>query len=94
MPKIPPHSGKESIEAFKKDGYELIRVSGDHFALWKDGLFRPLIVPLQKELPQAVVMSNLRTAGMTKGRYLELLTGRPAAAAPKQKRQKKKKPTK
>ena len=73
MSRIPPHSGKEMVAALLRAGLAQERVSGDHVVLSKDGLARPVIVPLSKELPEFVVSNNLRTAGISRKDYLVLL---------------------
>jgi predicted RNA binding protein YcfA (HicA-like mRNA interferase family) len=61
------------IAALLQGGFVQERVSGDHVVLYKDGLARPVIVPLRKELPEFVVSNNLRTAGISRKDYLVLL---------------------
>jgi predicted RNA binding protein YcfA (HicA-like mRNA interferase family) len=73
MSRIPPHSGKEMIDAFLRAGFVRERTSGDHVALWREGLLRPVIVPLYAELPDFIVSNNLRTAGIGRKEYLALL---------------------
>lgn len=73
MSKIPDHGWRESVAAFKADGFVIDRVEGDHYVLWKDGLKRPVIIPREKSLPKFIIQNNLRTAKMSRKRYLELL---------------------
>ena len=73
MSKIPPHSGKEMIAAFLRGGFVQERVCGDHVVLTREGMARPVIVPLYKALPDFVVSNNLRTAGISRKEYLVLL---------------------
>lgn len=39
----------------------------------KTGLKRPLVIPMYREVPVFVIKNLLRTSGMTRERYLELL---------------------
>lgn len=73
MSKIPPHSGKEMVAAFLRTGFVQERISGDHVVLTREGMARPVIVPLHRELPDFVVSNNLRTAGISRKEYLVLL---------------------
>lgn len=58
---------------FKKDGFEFTRQKGDHRAYSKAGIFRPLIIPTYKSVGRDIISSLMRTAGMSRERYLELL---------------------
>ena len=39
----------------------------------KPGVQRPIVIPAKREVEVHVIKSNLRTAGMTRERYFELL---------------------
>ena len=39
----------------------------------KAGVIRPVVIPKYASVPVFVIKNNLRTAGMSRGRYLELL---------------------
>ena len=41
----------------------------------KLGVIRPLVIPKYAAVPVFVIRNNLRTAGMTRDRYLDLLKG-------------------
>ncbi|TRZ78580.1 MAG: type II toxin-antitoxin system HicA family toxin [Deltaproteobacteria bacterium] len=58
---------------FLKDGFTFDRQAGDHRAYVKPGVLRPVIIPTYKEIDVDIILSNIRTAGMTRGRYFELL---------------------
>ncbi len=61
------------IAALKAAGFEEDRTKGDHVVLVGPGLLQPLVIPLWKELPDFIVSNNLRTAGISRKAYLELL---------------------
>jgi hypothetical protein len=42
----------------------------------KTGVARPLVIPAYSEIPVFIIKNLLRTAGMTRERYFELLHGR------------------
>jgi hypothetical protein len=44
-------------------------------AFVKEGCFRPVVIPAWKEVPVFIIKNNLRTAGMSRERYVELLNG-------------------
>jgi predicted RNA binding protein YcfA (HicA-like mRNA interferase family) len=92
VPKIPPHSGKESIAAFKRAGFVVARTKGDHVSLEKPGIVRPVIVQdTSEDLPEFIVSNNIRTAGISKAYYLSLL-GYGKKSKGKKKRKKKANP--
>jgi hypothetical protein len=43
---------------------------GDHRKYRKPGILRPLIIPREKELPQFIILNNLRTLGISREEYL------------------------
>ena len=51
MPKLPVCKGKETVKAFKKDGWFLARYIDDHFILKKQGERFLLSVPDHNPLP-------------------------------------------
>jgi len=73
MPKIPSVSSKRFCKFLESVGCRLARTEGDHFIFVKDGLVRPVVVPMVKHLPIFVVLNNLKTLGVSRNRFLELL---------------------
>ena len=39
----------------------------------KQGVPRPVVIPMVRELAVFIIRNNMRTAGMTRARYFELL---------------------
>lgn len=58
---------------FERAGFRLVRQEGDHRVYVKEGCLRPVVIPAWKEVPVFIIKNNLRSAGMTRERYLELL---------------------
>jgi predicted RNA binding protein YcfA (HicA-like mRNA interferase family) len=58
---------------FKKDGFVFARHEGDHRIYEKPGIARPVIIPTYKEIDVEIIKSNMRTARMSRERYLNLL---------------------
>jgi predicted RNA binding protein YcfA (HicA-like mRNA interferase family) len=73
MPRITPVNWKVLECIFLKDGFTFDRQVGDHRAYVKAGVLRPVIIPTYKEIDVDIIQSNIRTAGMTRERYFELL---------------------
>lgn len=72
--KIVPIHYKKLIKIFKLAGFKISRQKGDHIAMTKVGVSRPLII---KTSPHKVVvthiMTNLRTAGISREEYFKYL---------------------
>ncbi|NDJ11776.1 MAG: type II toxin-antitoxin system HicA family toxin [Acidobacteriia bacterium] len=55
------------------DGFRLVRTEGDHMVFTKPGVVRPVVIPRYSAVPVFIIKNNLRTAGMSRERYFELL---------------------
>jgi predicted RNA binding protein YcfA (HicA-like mRNA interferase family) len=73
MPPIRPVAYKQLAALFERDGYVLDRQRGDHLIYVKAGTARPLVIPAYSEVPVFIIKNLLRTAGMSRDRYFELL---------------------
>jgi predicted RNA binding protein YcfA (HicA-like mRNA interferase family) len=73
MSKLSPVSYKTLAKAFEADGFRCVRTEGDHMVFTKPGVLRPIVIPKYASVPVFIIRNNLRTAGMTRERYLELL---------------------
>lgn len=58
---------------FERDGFSFSRQRGDHLIYTKSGIKRPLVIPMYNAVPVFIIKNLLRTAGMTRERYFELL---------------------
>jgi hypothetical protein len=59
---------------FERDGWVFTkRTAGSHWCGEKPGCARPLILPAYDEVRLPIIMGLLRTAGMSRERFLELL---------------------
>ena len=73
MTKITPIHYKKLVKIFESEGFELIRVKGDHLIYIKAGISRPIVIPKYREIPVFVIKNNLRAAGINRGKYLKIL---------------------
>ena len=73
MPRLTPVKWKLLECVFLKDGFVFERQQGDHKAYTKKGILRPVIIPTYKEIDINIIKSNMRTAGMDREKYFELL---------------------
>ncbi|MEK7644801.1 MAG: type II toxin-antitoxin system HicA family toxin [Patescibacteria group bacterium] len=54
-------------------GCEFASEEGDHRKYRKPGILRPVIIPRGSELPQFVILNNLRTLGISREAYLKII---------------------
>ncbi len=75
MAAIRPLHYRALVSIFERDGYVFHRQRGDHLIYVKPGVSRPLVIPAYDEVPVFIIKNLLRTAGMSRERYFELLSG-------------------
>jgi predicted RNA binding protein YcfA (HicA-like mRNA interferase family) len=73
MPKLSPVSYKQLVRVFEADGFVCVRTEGDHMVFTKAGVLRPIVIPRIAAVPVFIIKNNLRTAGISRERYFELL---------------------
>jgi predicted RNA binding protein YcfA (HicA-like mRNA interferase family) len=73
MPRLSPASYKRLVKVFEADGFRHVRTEGDHMVFTKAGVIRPIVIPKYAAVPVFIIKNNLRTAGMARERYFELL---------------------
>jgi len=72
--KITPISYQTLVKVFEAEGFILKRQKGDHLILTKLGVRRPVVIKTSPhQTPVTHILTNLRTAGITRQRYFELL---------------------
>lgn len=74
MPAIRPLPYSTLARVFELDGWTYDHTSGDHLVYSKPGFKRPVVIPKWREVSTFIIQNNLRTAGMSRQRYFELLT--------------------
>jgi predicted RNA binding protein YcfA (HicA-like mRNA interferase family) len=74
MPKLGPVSYRQLVRVFEADGFRCIREEGDHMVFTKPGVIRPVVIPKYASVPVFIIKNNLRTSGMSRERYFELLS--------------------
>ena len=73
MSRITPVHWKVLKCIFEKDGFVHNRTEGDHIVLVKPKVSRPIIIPKYSEIDVNIIKSNMRTAKMSRDKYLKLL---------------------
>lgn len=72
--KITPIHYQKLVQVFVLDGFVVKRRKGDHLILVKPGIKRPVVIKTSPhQVPVTHILTNLRTAGMSRERYLELV---------------------
>ena len=73
MPKLNPVSYKNLIKVFEAEGFACTRIEGDHLILTKAGILRPVVIPMYSSIPVFIIKNNLKTAGISRERFFEIL---------------------
>jgi predicted RNA binding protein YcfA (HicA-like mRNA interferase family) len=76
MTRIPPVDWRRLRCVFEHDGFvfkKRSRRGGSHWVGEKTGVARPIIIPEYDSIGLDIITRNMRTAGMTRERFLELL---------------------
>jgi predicted RNA binding protein YcfA (HicA-like mRNA interferase family) len=73
MPALRPVHYERLIRVFEQEGFRYDRQEGDHRIYVKGGVRRPLVIPTYRAIPVFIIKNLLRTSGMSRERYFELL---------------------
>ena len=73
MPRIIPIHYRKLTGVFEKKGFQYLRTKGDHLVYGKKGIIRPIIIPMYREIPEFIILRNLKTAGITREEYIKIL---------------------
>ena len=73
MPRLVPVDYRKLVKLFETVGFILDRQTGDHLVYVKKGIKRPIIIPMYREIPEFIILKNLKTADITRNAYLKLL---------------------
>ena len=46
---------------------------GDHRVYWKEGIKRPIVVPRYAQLPDFIILNNLKILGVNRKKYLAII---------------------
>lgn len=73
MARITPIHWRKLLKIFELDGCILVGQTGDHLELKKVGAKRRIVIPKYRDIPVFIIENNLKTAGISRKRYFELL---------------------
>ena len=71
--KIVPIHWKKLVRVFESDGWKLSRIKGDHLIYTKKNFSRPVVIPRDSSVEVFIILNNLKTARISREKYLELL---------------------
>jgi predicted RNA binding protein YcfA (HicA-like mRNA interferase family) len=74
LPRITPVHWKTLECVFLKAGFVFERQRGDHRTYVKEGILRPLVIPTYREISPDIIHALMRTAGMDRAAYFNLLS--------------------
>ena len=62
------------VRVFELDGFHVARRKGDHIVMTKPGIKRPVVIRQSARMvPVTHILTNMRTAGMTRKRFFDML---------------------
>lgn len=73
MSRIVPIHYRKLVRVLETEGFTFVRERGDHMIFTKSGILRPIVVPRYDALPVFIIKNVLRTAQISRERYLELM---------------------
>ena len=73
MPKLSPIDYKTLLKIFERYGCEYKRKKGSHHVLTYAGAKRAVVIPEHDNVDVEIIKNNMRTVGMTREEYFELL---------------------
>ena len=73
MPRITPIPWQDFERILLKTGCYFERQQGDHRIYKRGDLKRPIVIPADNDLPVFVIKNNLRTLGVSREVYFDLL---------------------
>ena len=70
---LPILSGRDVVNAFAKDGWQMVRQRGSHMILVKPGHMATLSVPDHREIARGTLRSLIRSSGLTVEEFVALV---------------------
>jgi predicted RNA binding protein YcfA (HicA-like mRNA interferase family) len=73
LPRITSIPARRLRRVFELAGFACVRTEEDHHVFSKEGVSRPVVIPDYDEVPVFIIRNNLRTAGISRDEYFQLL---------------------
>lgn len=76
MPRLAPIDYRKLCKVLEKAGCVFSHQEGDHLIYHKEGCSRAIVVPRWREIPEFIILNNLKTAKIDRETYFKLLKGK------------------
>jgi predicted RNA binding protein YcfA (HicA-like mRNA interferase family) len=73
MPRFTPVDWRTLERVFLASGFRFARQEGSHRSYVRQGVARPVVIPTYTEVPVFIIRNNLKTAGISRDEYFQLL---------------------
>lgn len=73
MPRITPIHYKKLVKVFEYLNFRLDRQEGDHLIYVKNGIKRPVVIPMYDDVPIFIIKNDLKSAGISRSEYQRIL---------------------
>jgi len=73
MKRVSPTDWQTQTMLFEKYGCVFKRQKGDHLIYHYPGAKRAVVIPRHKEVSVTIILNNMKTVGMEREEYLDLL---------------------
>jgi predicted RNA binding protein YcfA (HicA-like mRNA interferase family) len=74
VPRLTPLPWRTLEKLYLAAGFAFARQVGSHRTYTKPGVLRPLVLPAYDEVPVSIIRNNLKTAGLSRDDFFELLS--------------------
>ena len=71
--RIKPTDWQTLVKVFQAAGFRLNRTTSSHVVMTRPGVARPVVIPKYPEVGLDIILSNMRTAEISRERYFQLL---------------------
>ena len=73
MPKLPVVSAKTLIKFLKRRGFRILRQTGSHIILAKDGVLASVVVPNHPTIATGTLLSILKAAEISRQDFIDAI---------------------
>jgi predicted RNA binding protein YcfA (HicA-like mRNA interferase family) len=73
MPRFTPEHWRTLEAVFVAAGFRFARQEGSHRSYLREGVARPVVIPVYREVSMFIIRNNLKTAGLSRDEYFRLL---------------------
>jgi predicted RNA binding protein YcfA (HicA-like mRNA interferase family) len=73
VPRLTPVDWQLLARFFEQHGFTRERIKGSHLSMVRPKTLRPVVIPMRGEVQVMVILSNLRTAGLSRDTLLAWL---------------------